>query len=829
MIISFLTRLLIVLTTQSAFAAMELPPILSTPEQIQEFAKRIRTLVPETVTSPSHRIDTGSGNNAGVYAYVQREQLLVQLLRADAKYMQLANQRPPLQNFVFKKVKVTVEEGRVLSPAWSALRKAIAQNTEDDLDAELEELAAHSTTSLFSGLSRVIPVESRPALKNPNVLERWRAVQPILAKIPIAELRERFDVQRFGQAPSDWTLADLETIVSKLNSLEEHLAVEMQRLYESSAGPFSAAWFEEENPRDFIERVLSTASVKAINAVEMLGRRMAKIYLSEIASVPHEKTERTLVLKELPPYLAIYRGCVGQDCSTTASWAFPYSPYERDWFVENEKGVRLGYVSGNITMVDGRHSLYIRDIHGNGMIAEDLVMILDCFFLAKASYGVDQMTLAPLTFAGQNHVPALRSAVTAYKTRSTVNQIFEDEWIRIKYLGNQPGSGLSYDSSAAHASARLVQPDPAELVNYRIESLPVDGVAPEKVDFWNQLDFAVTAGDANLMAGLPAPEGVPWAALIERIRNVDQLPIQEYRLAVEEVFARADLKFSQNLRRKYESMFRVGHLAAPDAFVEPTAQKQSVRYVEDLLWRSPNPIEAARFIEAHLEVFEENPGFTRQVQGLFERAQPADVERVKILWGAGYRFRHVRLKGNQNSWLLRAVNDPELILATYAHVAESPESETSLALSNDLLPLAELLQNGDGHEEVIAERAAELLWHFRRPLDQAGVLGQVKDSINDEDNLRIRFPLAALYLREGISQGETPLRAYRILNKYMESENISNEWRLKAHQVLENLPAEFAAVLRTKSEEHDRAKAPQPAPEPVACEQALTQTVQRPR
>jgi hypothetical protein len=800
----------------SALAAMDLPPELNTPAEVTAFANRVKTLVPETMTT-GHRIEQLGqlpGAGQGVEAYVRLEQELLRKLKADPRYMELAAKRPALQTLVFKKVLETKSVGRGVTPEWNALRLENVTPPELGLRAALEAAASRSSTQIFSGLSRVLPPEGKQQLGQPDLLLRWRAIQPLLEALPIAELRAGFDISRFGIANAEWVIKDLDDLVHEVSDVESHLAVQLQKSYEAQHGLNAEAWFALEDGTEKVLEPLFTegANPKVKTFVETLDRRMAKLYMSDTATISTEVVERELILRELPPYLAIYRGCVGTDCSTSHAWAFPYSPMERDWWIETADGKRLGYVSGNITKLNDRPSLYIRDIHGPGVTVEDIDTILSGFYLARSFYGADQMTIQAVAFTGENHFVNLQAKLTNFPTVREVNQVFEDNWLRTTYLGNLQGSSLSYDGVNRHTLVRQVELTPQQLRPYRAHSL--DGKTPhadEPGDVWAQLELAVSSGDAGLMQSAPPAQDGNWADLIADLRNTHRLSVADYQRAVEAAFVRNELKFSRNLQRRYENLFLLGFLAAPDAFESEANQRQSVRYVIEMIWRTPRPELAVPYLRDHVEVFENSDVMTRQVTSLFERMQPADIPRLAALWDGGYRFRHVELTAAQSSWMTQSLNRPAATLEYFRRATTAPPGSEQIAAAYlHLEQLAVLLQN-EGDDESVAAGAAEVLLRFPNALANEAVKREVEDSILEEDNLQIRIAVSSLYLRGGDLQSEAGLKAYRTVEKYVDRATISVELRAQAREALAQLSEGQRAELRARTSEHDDAN----------CEEAL--------
>ena len=69
-------------------------------------------------------------------------------------------------------------------------------------------------------------------------------------------------------------------------------------------------------------------------------------------------------LIEIPPSLSIFRGCAGNDCSTSSEFAITNDPNERVFLVFGEDKKLKGYLQGTLLDVEGRPSFYIITVNG---------------------------------------------------------------------------------------------------------------------------------------------------------------------------------------------------------------------------------------------------------------------------------------------------------------------------------------------------------------------------------------------------------------------------------------------------------------------------------
>jgi hypothetical protein len=107
------------------------------------------------------------------------------------------------------------------------------------------------------------------------------------------------------------------------------------------------------------------------------------------------KATEPVILKEVTPREAIFRGCTGGDCSSQYSFPYPNDPHERVFFIYDKNEKLKGYVSSTEVEVEGKKSLYVITISGNRVNAGDTEIVLLGLDQAqiKKELGVSQIIL----------------------------------------------------------------------------------------------------------------------------------------------------------------------------------------------------------------------------------------------------------------------------------------------------------------------------------------------------------------------------------------------------------------------------------------------------
>jgi len=109
-----------------------------------------------------------------------------------------------------------------------------------------------------------------------------------------------------------------------------------------------------------------------------------------------------IFLTEVHPDLAILRGFVGNDCSTDVSFGFPYSPFERNYYVTDKNHRFLGYAALSIVKARGKSAIFFHTIAGPEITQAQTDMILRGVLAARQKIGGENMFLPMDHRIGEN-------------------------------------------------------------------------------------------------------------------------------------------------------------------------------------------------------------------------------------------------------------------------------------------------------------------------------------------------------------------------------------------------------------------------------------------
>jgi hypothetical protein len=100
-----------------------------------------------------------------------------------------------------------------------------------------------------------------------------------------------------------------------------------------------------------------------------------------------------LHLIEVHPDLSVLRGFVGNDCSTDVSFGYPYSPFERNYYVTDADHNFLGYLALSIVEFRGKRTLFFHTIAGPNISHGAADMLVRAVFSARNTIGGEYMVL----------------------------------------------------------------------------------------------------------------------------------------------------------------------------------------------------------------------------------------------------------------------------------------------------------------------------------------------------------------------------------------------------------------------------------------------------
>lgn len=786
-----------------AFAAMEFPPEVRTPEQMEEYIAFLRERVESLQVQ---------GADQHIRSLVPIEQTVVQRLRENPRFMAAANERPPLLTLNISFVTLSEGMGRGVTQDWytfiqQSRQQLLPQFSQTALDQRISQWKKKSTQNFFSALARVLPEENRELLSLANLEQRWQSIRRILERMPEENLRAQIDGGRLG-LPADWRLEHLDRYFIETFTLENEIAALVQM---SVFGPHP--WILQESLPPTLRKMAQER--KVVRQLESLRARLEEAYINPNSRITVERPNLQLRLKEIPPYIAIWRGYVGRDCSTTSSWAFPYSPYERNWWIEDANGRQLGYVSGTITEYNNERVLYIRDIRFQRYLQRGNELVMKALYAARDLYGARHVTFVNEGIMGSlNADPHQRTEMTnLVRAMPLINQNFPDTWIRNEVLAQHARVSNSYDNPANQSRSHLLSFENrgSEQVRVQVvENGEITVVSPtENPDlFWDRLTLAVSSNDHYSLSRNYGNE-VNWRAVISALSNQERLNVEAFQTRITEIFQAYGLPISRNIRKRHENAFLTGHLRAPDAFT-PENQRQSFRFVIDGIWRAADRRPALAIIQEHLELFENSEMFNRAVQGLFQRRQPVDFERARDLFAVGYHFPNIQLDHASLDWLITNAETHDLIWFGLERRLPGPGQmiDANQLPANVLTKLARLLDNLDENIDFAysVNAANALLRITGGAIANRDLNVELSTTLTEEEDLAVLFPAAVAFLRDlhagpralPFGSHDHSMRAYSVVVDHLESQEVPLEQRNYAREVLASMPERLRAQFHER-------------------------------
>lgn len=772
------TILFFLLVSTLAFGKTEFPPDLNTQAKFKAYMQKIRRDIPETATARNHFL-----NDVALRDVIRREQELVGTLKKDSNYMTKAEHRADPQSIKIQIVSSVKVRSITASPKWSEFinqQRVDKSQALEELRERLNEWPVRAANRFFSGWAGLLPKASRAALAEPNIKTRWEKVKAALVEVSVEELRKRFDSSLYGLPNDQWQLSDLDIFVEEIDFLENRIVALVEAL-NSEKTPWILA---KSLPAEITAMGMKDANV-ILKLLGALKNRMVATF-SDQADTDSLKVERELLLRELSPREAIFRGCVGNDCATASSTFVPYSPFVRNWWVEDELGNHLGYVAATMTQIGEEKCLYVHDIAGPKLSAEDIPVIVKGLWLARDIYGVPKLALMGPNFITENHRPDHQKVLNDLVNRYTQiqKQKFLDADFRRVYLG---ASALNYDGIDRHRNARVVSLDPEDLVGVQIsrevaqpdlEKSPAAN--PER--FWQLLIAATKNEEPSYLTAEYGRKGFHFVPLIRLINNEKRLGVEDYYEAIRQEFERQGLPYSENLAKRFDQLFQEGHLNANDAF-DPENLEKTVQKIIAMVWRSPEPMEALPLLQKQMEALNNSELLRKNVASLFDRREDSDIFKIKLFSAAHFNFDNLNLCKDQLEWLLETDVFEKKMWAVRQLMGESYFKEQSaFKVLKRYVDAAATMVVGD-------EEAIRFLYRLSRVTDRQEALAERLPfiALNSSVNLNHRFVLSLIYFREIYAKNKVNRELFfkTVMDGLKPRSGLKREWAAEASHLFE--------------------------------------------
>lgn len=327
-------------------------------------------------------------------------------------------------------------------------------------------------------------------------------------------------------------------------------------------------------------------------------QRLKKIKSAGLKKVTLEKKvnnpETLFYIQEVPPFLGICRGWVGGDCSTNSSWSYPYIPTEHVFYIMHTNGRALGYITTTDVTVNGKKTVYLKDLSGKHLSGSNAELALHAMFLAREYFDAELFTIASYRFISvENHISAIKKMFYRYNgNEDIISQDLSDEKMRSRMA--RYSSSSSYDSPYYHAEANTFKPNDKILNSIEIklstgefEFLPAPKLLSLQEEMWEVLKNKLLDSQRRTVSNrLRGKQRKKIQEFTDILDNKNRWNLEDYyshtgNLLREEF----DIDLSNKFIKKHTYLFMRGHLFAADAFTTPNDSllNQSERFLDQAL------------------------------------------------------------------------------------------------------------------------------------------------------------------------------------------------------------------------------------------------------
>lgn len=558
----------------------------------------------------------------GLNTLLMQQIELVNQLAQFSTYAESAQQRAPLLGLQLSVLSQSQIVTKRLDPArigqWRNAMKVIQTSLAGVQDAEAViiqrigaiSLSASGASGLATGLINLISAARRAAIFAMKPADKIAALREELTE---NMMEKGFDPRRVGVA------ADRMTKEEALNTLERRFAhetelrnlmmfhVEMQGTEgklispeEQAARLMAAGEAEldsvinsevlkrrlailEARLKPLGDRIASAAKSTGANAIRRFASDISTSFIEEISA-----PASNLFLQEVPPQLAYLRGLIAGDCATEYSAGYANSPFERVFFILDDKGETKGYLSTTKTTVAGKPNLYLHTLTGRRISAADASVVLTGVLQNLELFGVNQATVA-----SETQIPKLINFVGP---REEVNKVGSSEGSAVvtqTYLDQELRAVIDkasaipdYDNAAANASARKpgTLPDHVKVKVTKVDS-KYEKFQPVKLDRAGAIVLALEFINRNDERGSYRLAEVEWKdphkldKLSKGVRNFVGLPLDEYRVRVNLLIEELGGTSGDREWKDNAHIFLFGQLNARDAFSSANLEISVKRFI----------------------------------------------------------------------------------------------------------------------------------------------------------------------------------------------------------------------------------------------------------
>lgn len=618
----------------SSHAKMQLPPTLAEVRETNYYAQ----LMKEHPWLAKY--------NGNFESYHNNAMMIIRQIESLPGGPEAIANRPDLISFEIQMVVSADARIYKLNPQYSDLlysekvKKIIDDTNNLELVAKVAKRAGHFQGALTGVLSLVERSEAKKVFALGDQEQQLNAVLSLLDSVSDESIAAHFDISGYDslitQAPDRKSLKHL---LQKLFEEEQAARlIVLSHYLNSLGGDFEQQKrnFSFSNPEDFKNEIQTYMRFYIPDQSRILDSIVRQSFERIEAKQAAEEIVSRIQIRELACFPALFRGELGGDCSTSHSWPYPLSPFDRIFSVTvNDKEV--GYVGGTMVHVHGEPTFYLRDVASCNLNARHIEQIWAGFYHARKLLGVDHIILAnPKKLHDVNNTPDFQTEIHKWyvedRESSEIDYDPLDRLIREQILaGFAQTSG--YDSATGNPNGIMMRERPEVLAQYRIEQIEnkkLDNKPIEKLSKQNLYDLLLRGlnGDSTALLEVSQEERAAYIHLHKGLLNAGEDPLDDFYQDVGSRLEPFNIQLSQKLVHDWQAIFHFGHLMAQDALSirgNSPWHKLTVDFVIAMIMRSPRAEIAYRTIERNPDLFKQSEKFKSMVEALLTPHGNADA------------------------------------------------------------------------------------------------------------------------------------------------------------------------------------------------------------
>jgi hypothetical protein len=567
-------------------------PMQTTEDKAEAFLK-IRAMIPSIA-------DGAARYGFDPITLFNHQLTIEQMVQADAEYRSLrpshhdlielaifdGNAQPTGDAAKESNWKAWQERSAQLVSSWG-LQSAAEVTTE--IQKILQSPLLGKTQGIVVGLSNLVPGPMKKEFFSANISTK---IEILKQHLPSEVISHGFAPTKLGWTDTEISKDEIIRRLQAASDMEQRLTVLLVNDYSQST--------HLAEPKDYLNKWTLEANQKK-SLDQWFNTNVAKMIPTE-----GPKAEASLILREIPPSVAIFRGFAGNDCSTKFSFPFVNSPNEFTFLIYDSKGGIKGYAQGTRVLVNGLSTFYLHTIAGPRVSKVDALNVIKTFVQEKKSLGFNDVLLPPLAQVKSlnNFLPVVE-AIQEVLTSSERPLQYQDAELR-STLKSTFSITSKYDDAANNPLGHEI--DQRKLGNdlkiVRKEAPGLDKISTQ-IDKNSLIGVLLIMGQSfekneTMIKTLAPHAGIPVETvlgLINLAKNDENRSSTEFTETFERSIQEAGFSFKEGHFKKNLSWLAKGLLNSPDTIgnqalsesvVLSLVEQRELKIVESFLLKNPN-------------------------------------------------------------------------------------------------------------------------------------------------------------------------------------------------------------------------------------------------